>query len=196
MMPIYQDHDQDRLLLQKLREGCVESFNILYDKYWHVVYSGALKRLKDHDQVQDITQDIFAYLWLKKEELQIDNLPAYLHVSVRNRVLNVFEKERRYIPIGELLYDGVHLQSNHADALALQNEFLKIYEALVGSLPDQRKKIFKRYYEEGLSTEEIASQLSLSRKTVQNQLGRAASFLRTRLSQIFLLLIIICMFDQ
>lgn len=196
MMPIYQDHDQDRLLLQKLREGCVESFNILYDKYWHVVYSGALKRLKDHDQVQDITQDIFAYLWLKKEELQIDNLPAYLHVSVRNRVLNVFEKERRYIPIGELLYDGVHLQSNHADALALQNEFLKIYEALVGSLPDQRKKIFRRYYEEGLSTEEIASQLSLSRKTVQNQLGRAASFLRTRLSQIFLLLIIICMFDQ
>ena len=196
MMPIYQDHDQDRLLLQKLREGCVESFNILYDKYWHVVYSGALKRLKDHDQVQDITQDIFAYLWLKKEELQIDNLPAYLHVSVRNRVLNVFEKERRYIPIGELLYDGVHLQSSHADALALQNEFLKIYEALVGSLPDQRKKIFKRYYEEGLSTEEIASQLSLSRKTVQNQLGRAASFLRTRLSQIFLLLIIICMFDQ
>ena len=196
MMPIYQDHDQDRLLLQKLREGCVESFNILYDKYWHVVYNGALKRLKDHDQVQDITQDIFAYLWLKKEELQIENLPAYLHVSVRNRVLNVFEKERRYIPIGELLYDGVHLQSNHADALALQNEFLKIYEALVGSLPDQRKKIFKRYYEEGLSTEEIASQLSLSRKTVQNQLGRAASFLRTRLSQIFLLLIIICMFDQ
>ena len=196
MMPIYQDHDQDRLLLQKLREGCVESFNILYDKYWHVVYSGALKRLKDHDQVQDITQDIFAYLWLKKEELQIDNLPAYLHVSVRNRVLNVFEKERRYIPIGELLYDGVHLQSNHADALALQNEFLKIYEALVGSLPDQRKKIFKRYYEEGLSTEEIARQLSLSRKTVQNQLGRAASFLRTRLSQIFLLLIIICMLDQ
>lgn len=196
MMPIYQDHDQDRLLLQKLREGCVESFNILYDKYWHVVYNGALKRLKDHAQVQDITQDIFAYLWLKKEELQIDNLPAYLHVSVRNRVLNIFEKERRYIPIGELLYNGVHLQSNHADALALQNEFLKIYEALVGSLPDQRKKIFKRYYEEGLSTEEIARQLSLSRKTVQNQLGRAASFLRTRLSQIFLLLMIICMYDQ
>jgi RNA polymerase sigma-70 factor (ECF subfamily) len=187
MVNVYSD--QDDSLWQKIREGSAAAFNILYEKYWQVVYEGAMKRLKDHDQAQDITQDIFTGLWLKREELQIDNMPAYLHVSVRNRVLNIIEKERRYIPFEQLLYDNINL-GERADAIALRNEFLDAYRALIDSLPPQRKKIFRYYYNEGLSTEEIAQRLALSRKTVQNQLGRAVTFLRTGLSHLFLLLIL------
>ncbi len=189
MMPVNQS--EDCRLLKKLREDCVESFNTLYDKYWQTVYIGALKRLKNHDQAQDITQDIFASLWLRRSEQQIENLPAYLYSAVRNRVLNVFEREQRYIPIEQLLFDRPHPQNNPADALTLHNELLNRYESLVGCLPSQRKMIFRKYYEEGRSTQEIARQLSLSRKTVQNQLGRAVTFLRTRLSQLFFLLMIL-----
>jgi len=188
MMPVNQS--EDCRLLEKLREDCVESFNMLYDKYWQTVYISSLKRLKNHDQAQDITQDIFASLWLRRSEQQIENLPAYLYAAVRNRVLNVFERERRYIPIEQLLFDRPHPQNNPADALTLQNELLNRYQSLVGSLPSQRKMIFRKYYEEGRSTQEIASQLSLSRKTVQNQLCRAVTFLRTRLSQLFFLVMI------
>lgn len=187
-MAFYQD--QDQLLLQKSKEGCTRSFNILYEKYWKQVYSNALQRLKRHDQAQDITQDIFVHLWLKKEDLQIENLPAYLHTTVRNRVLNLFEKEQRYIPFEQLLYDNIHFQSDEVDAGTLRNEFLKAYQALVDSLPAQRKRIYLFYYEEGLSTEEISHRLELSRKTIQNQLGRAVTFLRAELTHLFLLLII------
>jgi len=187
-MPVNQS--EDCRLLEKLREDCVESFNMLYDKYWQTVYINSLKRLKNHDQAQDITQDIFASLWLRRSEQQIENLPAYLYSAVRNRVLNVFEREKRYIPIEQLLFDRPHPQNNPADALTLQNELLNRYQSLVGSLPSQRKMIFRKYYEEGRSTQEIASQLSLSRKTVQNQLCRAVTFLRTRLSQLFFLVMI------
>lgn len=188
MLHNYQDEDY---LLSKLREGCTEAFNILYEKYWKTVYTDALRRLSNHDQSQDITQDIFAYLWLKREELQIDNLPAYLHIAVRNRVLNLFEKEKRYIPFERLLHNTLHLQSDRPDITALHNEFLNAYNALINSLPPQRRRIFKQYYEEGLSTLEIASRLSLSRKTVQNQLGRAVAFLRSELSNLFLLWLIL-----
>lgn len=181
----------DILLLREMRAGSAESFNALYERYWKSVYDNALKRLRNRDQAQDITQDIFSYLWLKKEELSIENLPAYLHTSVRNRVLNVFEKEKRYIHFEQLLCDNIDRHGEQADAVALRNEFLSAYKALVDSLPSQRKKIFTSYYDEGLSTEEIASQLHLSRKTVQNQLGRAVSFLRTGLSHLFLLWIIL-----
>jgi RNA polymerase sigma-70 factor (family 1) len=194
MIPVNQS--DDCFLLEKLREDCVESFNMLYDKYWQTVYISSFKRLKNHDQAQDITQDIFASLWLRRSEQQIENLPAYLYSAVRNRVLNVFEREQRYIPIEQLLFDRPHTQNNPADALTLQNELLNRYESLVGSLPSQRKMIFRKYYEEGRSTQEIARQLSLSRKTVQNQLGRAVTFLRTRLSQLFLLLTILWLFGK
>lgn len=188
--------NQDHILLEKLRKGCAESFNILYEKYWERVYNSAFRRLKKHDQAQDITQDVFTCLWLKREELQIDNLPAYLHICVRNKVLNLFEKERRYTPLEELLAQNMLCGEEYADAIALQHEFLEAYKNLVESLPCQRKKIFHLYYQEGISTDEIARRLVLSRKTVQNQLGRALSFLRAELSQLFIMLLIVHMHNM
>jgi RNA polymerase sigma-70 factor (ECF subfamily) len=188
MDEIYEN--QDHLLLQKLSEGSVESFNILYEKYWGKVYTSAIKRLRNHDQAQDITQDIFAALWLKREELHIDNLPAYLHVAVRNKILNFFEKEKHYIPFEQLITNNIRLYGEQADAVVLRNEFLHAYKALVDSLPAERKKIFRFHYDEGLSTEEIANRLGLSRKTVQNQLGRAVTYLKTNLSHLFFLIIL------
>ena len=124
-------------------------------------------------------------------KMEIANIPAYLHTSVRNRVLNFLEKERYYVPIEQLLYDNEHRTGDAADLAVLQHELLNAYHALVDSLPVQRKKIFSMYYDEGLSTGEIARQLNLSRKTVQNQLGRAVSMLRTNLSNLFSLAVII-----
>lgn len=186
MIEIYEN--QDHLLLQKLSEGSAESFNILYEKYWGKVYTSAIKRLRNHDQAQDITQDIFAALWLKRKELHIDNLPAYLHVAVRNKILNLFEKEKHYVPFEQLITNNIQLYGEQADAVALRNEFLHAYKALVDSLPGERKKIFRFYYDEGLSTEEIANHLGLSRKTVQNQLGRAVTYLKANLSHLFFLI--------
>jgi RNA polymerase sigma-70 factor (ECF subfamily) len=176
--------DDDHLLWQKIREGSVESFRLLYDKYWKEVYLEALKKLRNRDQAEDISQDIFANLWMKRQEFQIANLPAYLHMSVRNRVLDMFEKEKRYIPFEELLNSDPQTDHDRADGAVLRHEFLSAYKALVEELPAQRKKIFRLHYDEGLSTEEIAGELQLSRKTIQNQLGRAVSFLKANLSHL------------
>jgi RNA polymerase sigma-70 factor (ECF subfamily) len=184
-------HVHDSYLLARLQEGCRDSFNILYERYWETVYRNAFRILQSRDRAQDITQDIFIQLWLRRDKLEIANIPAYLHTSVRNRVLNFLEKERYYVPIEQLLYDNEHRTGDAADLAVLQHELLNAYHALVDSLPVQRKKIFSMYYDEGLSTGEIARQLNLSRKTVQNQLGRAASMLRTNLSNLFLLAVII-----
>jgi len=190
MMQLYTD--EDHLLWQKIKEGSSESFNALYSKYWQILYCSALKRLKNHHQAQDITQEVFVNLWLKRMDLQIDNLSAYLQVAVRNKVLNLFEKEKRYISISRLLEDNFSQYGDPADVVALRNEFLQAYRDLVDALPEQRKKIFQLHYDENLSTEDIARRLQLSRKTIQNQLGRAVSFLKTNLSNLFILYIIFC----
>jgi RNA polymerase sigma-70 factor (ECF subfamily) len=184
--------DQDHLLLERIREGDARSFNILYERYWQQVYTSAIKRLKNHAQAQDITQDIFVKLWQNKEVLQIDNLPGYLYTAVRNRVLNLFEKQRRYIPFEQLFHDKTRSSGEQADAAALHHEFLNAYRDLVNSMPDKRKKIFHYYYDEGLSTADIALKLDISRKTVQNQLGRAVTFLKSGLSHLFVLMILLC----
>lgn len=179
-----QIYPEDFSLLQNIREGDTDAFRVLYEKYWKEVYSATFKRLKDHEKVQDIIQDIFTNLWINRKTLRIDNLPAYLHTAVRNRVLNIFEKEKRYVPFEQLLYDNIQC-GEQADAVILRHEFLQAYQSLVNSLPSERKKIFHYFYEDGLSTDEIAQKLSVSRKTVQNQLGKAVSSLKAKLSHLF-----------
>lgn len=184
MESIYTEDDQT--LIQRIREDeNEEAFNILYSKHWEEVYHNALYLLKDHVQAQDITQEVFVHLWLRCKELQINNLKAYLFVSVRNRALRVFEKKKHFIPFEILIHKTENILTEEtADFLILQHEFLQAYRNLLSTLPSQRRKIFDSYFEEGLSTDEIARQLSLSRKTVQNQLGRAVAFLKTNLSHL------------
>lgn len=185
--------NEDQLLLQRVREGDEESFNILYKKYWLDVYNISLRLLKNHPEAQDVTQGMFIDLWLKREELEINNIKGYMYVAVRNRILRIFEKKKYFIPFEALIKinsDSLIIDES-ADYLTLKNEFLQAYKSLLDSLPSQRKKIFNYYFDENLSTEEIARQLSLSRKTVQNQLGRAVSFLKTNLSQLGAILLIL-----
>src|SRR5699024_9030181 len=186
MAKLYPDDDQ--VLLSKLQQSCEKAFSQIYDKYWELVYTDAFRRLKDRAQAKDITQEIFLKLWVRRESLQIENLRGYLRVSARNRVLNLFEKENRYVPFEQLLLKVKEKEG--ADFLAVKNEFLEAYKALVKALPTKRQKIFRYHFEEGLSTDEIAKKLELSRKTVQNQLGRAVYSLKTVLTHFFVIVVI------
>lgn len=190
MERIYLNED-DQTLLQKIASGDEKSFNILYEKYWKEIYNNCRRLLNDHEKAQDITQEILVGLWLNRAKLSIDNLSAYLYIAVRNRVLRIFEREKRFVSFENLLsLSETGINNEHADFLAIKNEFLKAYNGLLNTLPSQRKKIFNYYFDDGLSTDEIADRLSLSRKTVQNQLGRAVSFLKTNLSQLRSVLLI------
>ncbi len=168
------------MLLRKMREGNQQSFNALYEKYWESTYAAAYRRLKDGDLAKDVIQEIFTHIWFKRETLQIDNLPAYLHVAVRNRVLKHLGKQKRTHPFFDILetLPALHFQ---ADADILAKEFFQAYNTLINTLSPKKQLIFKLRFQEDLSTRDIALQLGLSRKTVQNQIGKAIEFLRVSL---------------
>lgn len=168
---------EDKLLLLKMRENSSEAFNVLYEKYWEQVYADALRRLQDPAYAKDITQDIFLKLWSRRHELQIDNLPAYLAASVRNNVFKWLEREQKYVPIPELLQQ-LETTRDKADAGLLRKEFTAAYEALIAAFTPSQQLIFKMRYQSDLSTSDIADKLNISRKTVQNQLGKCLLMLR------------------
>lgn len=184
---------EDKLLLQQLCENSSEAFNALYEKYWDQVYSDALKRLQDPAYAKDITQDIFMQLWFRRHELQIDNLPAYLFTAVRNNVFKWLEREQKYIPIPELLQQ-LETARDKADAALLRKEFMAAYEALIAALTPSQQLIFKMRYQRDLSTADIAEQLNITRKTVQNQLGKCLLRLRETFLMFIYLLIISCLY--
>ncbi|TSJ40537.1 RNA polymerase sigma-70 factor [Mucilaginibacter corticis] len=184
-----EDKIQDKLLLLKLKEGNTDAFDALYEKYWKGVYAAAFKRLQNPDQAKDITQDVFLQLWLKRESTNIDNLPAYLFTATRNKVFNWMEKERRYTPVPELLLQ-LKTSCDQTDAEVLRKEFMKACEALINTLTESQQRIFRMRYQQDLSTSEIADLLSISRKTVQNQLGKAVAQLRASMLLLALIMLL------
>lgn len=177
----------DALLLRRVTQENKYAFSCLYEKYWQMVYSDAYKRLKDEDQAKDIVQDIFTHIWLKRETLQIDNLPAYLHVAVRNQAFKLLEKQKITHPFFDLL-ENIPSAHTVADGHILYKEFVEAYDALLNTLPHKRQIIFRMRFQEDLSTTDIANQLGLSRKTVQNQLGKAFDQLKVPMEHITLVL--------
>lgn len=175
----------DQYLLDLMKEDDESAFHLLYDKYWEQAYNAAYKRLKDADYAKDITQDIFLQFWSRRHELQLVSVPAYLYTAIRNNVFKWMEKEQRFTAIPDLL-DLLVYERDQADVELLRKEFMQKYEALVNSLPAAQQTIFKLRFHEDLSTKEIAEKLDISRKTVQNQLGKSVNQLRDSLQLLYI----------
>ena len=183
------DNTSDSLLLLQIEQGSPSAFDALYEKYWAKAYSNAYKRLKDTDQAKDIVQDIFINIWLRKET-HIDNFPAYVKTAIRNRVFKLAEKQKMTCHFLDKL-QNISSTDLNADAEIRREEFYSAYENLVATLPPKRQIIFRLRFQEDLTTKAIADQLDLTRKTVQNQLGKAIEQLRVSLLHLFTLLIVL-----
>lgn len=190
MIKINDNKADDKLLLLQMQEGNSSAFDALYDKYWEDVYAAAYKRLRDAAYAKDITQDIFLQLWLRRTEIDIENLGSYLFTSVRNNVFKWLDKEQRYTPISELLLQ-LETAKDQSDGLLLKNELMARYEVIINTLTPGQKEIFKLRYHDDLSTNEIADRLNISRKTVQNQLRKSVVQLRSSLGSVAFLLVLL-----
>ncbi len=171
---------KDFLLLQKVKDGSKIAFNLLFEKYWQKAYSDAYKRLKNEEDAKDIVQEIFTKIWVNRQTQDIENFPAYLHVAIRNNVIKLLSKQKAIHPFFDIL-ENIPKKNAEADSDLLWNEFLQSYEALLQKMPAKRQEIFRLRYHENQTTKDISLQLGITRKTVQNQLGKAVQSLKVAL---------------
>jgi len=78
----------DEDLLHLLRQGDRDAFNTIYERYWQTMYQSASRMLNLPEQAEDLVQDLFINLWVKRADYDIENLPAYLRKAVKSRVFS------------------------------------------------------------------------------------------------------------
>ena len=172
---------EDRDLLASIAQGDTGAFDIFYERYWKFVFNAAYKRLGNVEASKDISQEVFSQLWLRLQSGQapvVEDLRSYLYVAVRNHVFKWMEKERRFVPVSDVLF-MLEREGDTTDAGLLFEELLAAYSKVMERLPHQQRRIFQLRYDEGMSSSEIAEHLGLSEKTVRNQLGRAVGKMKT-----------------
>src|ERR1700760_799386 len=95
-VPYAQNPPDDAQILARLQDGDESAMAVLYDRYSRVVYSVALRVLRDVPAAEDILQEIFMQIWRQPENFIATrgSLGGWLAVITRNRAIDVLRRRR------------------------------------------------------------------------------------------------------
>lgn len=178
-----------------LKKGDETAFEKVFKTYFNSLYNYACTILKNESAAEEVVQQVFFKIWEKREMLPDETmLKAYLYRAVHNESLNSIKRQK--VRAGYQMYalrSTEQYAGNAASKVnmaALQHELHKA----MNCLPEQCRTIFQMSRFEDKKYKEIADELNISPKTVENQMGKALKILRTKLAD-FLLLIMYLFFQ-
>jgi RNA polymerase sigma factor (sigma-70 family) len=173
----------DQELFRLLRQGDEGAFTEIYNRYWEKLLFIAGIKLRDLAIAEELVQDIFFDLWVRRYELELTGEPShYLAVCMKHKVINAQVKRKRALDYQA--YSGkLSAQADNSTEHWLSFEELKDKLAsLVAGLPERCRITYQLSREAGLSQKQIASRLQVSEKAVEGNLSRALKALRIGLS--------------
>lgn len=170
---LYTDH----YLIEKIALGSEQALTLLFERHWERLYLSAYRKLADDQAAREVVNDVFMDLWRLRSQLDIANVPAYLGKALHNRVINKLVRKKDTYFFDILESQGTSLYE--PDQSLLEKDLISLIGVWIETLPERRREIFVRYYFDHLTTAEIAQQLGISQKTVQNQLSIAVQYLRS-----------------
>ncbi len=169
------------------------AFELLFRRYYVRLCGFANKFIANTAESEEIVQEVFLNIWKKRDQLRLDNeIKPYLFKSVQNLCYNFIGHKKvvdNYYSVIEVVYKN-HPEDFSTYESVLYNEFQSKAESAIQSLPNQCRVIFELSRDEGLKYAEIAEKLGISVKTVETQMSRALSKLKTELRDYLVILLI------
>ncbi len=201
----YHTYD-DVLLLQQVATGDQVAFSVLFERHRDKLYDYLFDITKSREIAEELLIDVFMKLWLGREleamrtlppeqrrELapQIHHLDAFMQKVAHNKALNFLSTAARRKHLQKLVaYEMARSVDNTAETSMADKEYQELLQEALLQLSPQRRLVFTMSREQGLSHDEIARELQLSRQTVKNYMTDAIKtirdFLSTQKTEIFL----------
>ncbi len=175
-MKILQD---EHSLLQRAASGDQNAFRKLFEKYWDRIFSNALYFLKSPDLAQDLAQEVFIRIWIRREQLaEVQQFENYLHRVSKNLIVDELRKKLPSIlNLDSCFNETEDLTWNAHKALEFK-ELEKQINNAVNQLPMQMQTAFKLSRFEGLTHQQIACVMNISKVTSQNYIARAITSIK------------------
>jgi RNA polymerase sigma-70 factor, ECF subfamily len=175
----------DKELVSLIERRNEVAFEQVFKQYYKNLHAYACSILKDEIAAEEMVQNVFYKLWERTDNLSINgSLAAYLYRAVNNESLNYLKHQKVRAAHGKfVVYRGEELTENASGDLQVKELQARLQTAL-NELPEQCRTIFQLSRFEELRYRDIADQLGLSIKTVENQMGKALKLLRLKLADL------------
>lgn len=165
----------------------ISDFEVVFRKYYRQMYLYAYHFVMDEMEAEDIVQETFSIIWERRRKLPDQlNIQAYLYAAVKHASLKYFRRLKLTDQYHKRQVEALLLSfTNEEEDIGEEEEVVRAVRNAMDSLTEQQARIVRLHVTEGLTYDEIASQLNLSDNTVRTHLKRAYKILREHLSCFF-----------
>jgi len=182
-----------RLLVKQLQTSDEAAFEKVYDLMASKIYHFVKLSIKNKEDAQEITQEVFIKLWNERERIDSSkSLQAFLYVIAKNKINDHLRKvlnEKKYL---ESIIHSYNILDDDLVNIIDFRDTEKVILKLISMLPERRRQVFELSRFKGYTYKEISKELGISENTVDTQIRKALANLKEGLLRlsIYLLLVI------
>ncbi len=159
------------------------AFDEIYAQFHQKVYQFMLRCVRHPADAQELTQQLFVRLWEKRSQLATHKpLDGQIFVIARNLSIDELRKKARLSTLQSNYQIGLPAISNCTEEQVMLHDLSEQLDDVIDLMPRKRGEIFRLSRKEGLSYREIAERLSISVKTVENQMSKALQFVKVKMT--------------
>ncbi|MDR1273663.1 MAG: RNA polymerase sigma-70 factor [Odoribacteraceae bacterium] len=167
------------VILNALKAGSHDAYKEVYLHYADPVFHFLKLLMRSEEDAKEITQEVFIQLWEKRGRVDpAKSIKGYLYTIARNAAMNFFERKKVYSKYATFVHCLQEESSASSEDIIMAQEMATLIDAAISRMPTQRQKVFLLSREEGLSMDEIAQQLNISKNTVESHLSTAKKEIR------------------
>lgn len=176
-------------ILADLQKGSRDAFNEFFCFFYPRLLSYS-SSIVEEKVAEDITQDVFLYVWENKKRLTITNgFLSYLFQAVYTRCLDYLKKNKsaeKYNSHLLIEHSGMYERLANENSVVLEQlyakDFFKQLYTLLEQIPEQRRKVFILAYINGMKAREISELLDMSQRTVESHIYLTLKHLKTKMN--------------
>jgi len=169
----------EQQLITLLRNGSQFAFEQLFERYSQKLYRFSFSYLKSETEAEEIVQNVFLKLWENRKKLKNEtSFQAYLFTIAFNSIRKHFNQKARSEHYRTEIIEWLSDENPSLETNADFEKLVAKLEELIEQMPVRRKEIFLKRKKEGKSIRDIASEMGISPKTVENQITEAMNFLK------------------
>ncbi len=177
--------EQDYLLQNQVSQGDQHAFTILFDRYQPRLFNFIVNLIKSKEVAEELVMDVFLKLWLSRDMIStIENFDGFLFKIAYNKSIDFFRAAAKDKTVADIIWERIQIPAqSYADAPLLMQEYETKLREAIELLPPKRRQVFDMSREEGLSHNEIADTLGISKNTVANTIVEAKQFIKSYLEK-------------